>query len=134
VSSTLPIRVLGFLVGAFFIVGAISYNNTVSDVSHRLSTDRLFLYILMTSIAALPLIVPWRLIKPSFLWWLLFMILCFDFTAMFYKWVRDTIWALNNKESAQPIVVFLMGFLVVSVVGMQIPAVLHLRRRFTLIP
>jgi len=125
----LATRVLGSLLGAFMIVGAVMYNDTVSDIRDRLPPEKLFLHILGYSIVSLPLIVPWRFVRWPALWWPLFSILCFDVAAMLYRGVVDAIWAFRYGESTQQLMFPLLGFVFVSILGMQVFAVLHLRRR-----
>lgn len=128
--SVLPIRIIGLLLGAFLIVGAVTTNQLVSDIRDRLPPDKLFIHIMVFSITALPLIVPWRFIRWPALWWPLFINLCFDAAAFLYKGVADTIWAFRYGESTQQLMFPILGFTFVSVVALQIYAVLLLRRRW----
>jgi len=107
----LATRVLGFLLGAFMIAGAVMYNDTVSDIRDRLPPEKLFLHILGYSIVSLPLIVPWRFVRWPALWWPLFIILCFDVAAMLYKGVVDAIWAFRYGESTQQLMFPLLSLL-----------------------
>lgn len=124
-------RCFGFLLGAFFVVSAWLCNEITSRTQDRREGLQFISMMAGSVLLALPLVVPWRFIRPAVLWWPLFGLLCLEFLGAIFTAISETIWAFRFGESTQCIAFPLLGAILILVMGVQIQAVRLLRKEST---
>ena len=82
-----------------------------------------------TSLAfSVPLLAPWRLIRLPALWWALFSVLCIGAGMVLYAWITSVPQSFAGSSDALK-VICLVGLAGASIICLNIPAVVALRRR-----
>jgi hypothetical protein len=126
------VRSLGFILGVLMIISASTTNAAVSDLDQQLSPEDLRTKILITILTSTPLLTPWKHILNKVLWWALFIALCGLIAAP----AADLFSLLSQHPPelgppSPPAAVVFFGFLYLSILGLQIPAIWSLRSYYS---
>jgi hypothetical protein len=121
-------RCVGLLLGAFYLFGTITHNQTVSNLSERWEEKQFVFHALVALLCVSPLLVPSRvLLINRKIWVSFFLVLVVDCILFTWKVITDTFWAFRHGEWTQQIAFPSLGLFFWFILVTQVIAYMRLR-------
>jgi len=121
-------RIVGGLIGSFYLVGVLTHDMTVSEVSERWTSHEFAFRSILALVLVSPLLAPSKVLRASGkIWRALFTLLLVDCLLFTWKVLSDTVWAFRHGEWTQKIAFPSFGLFFWFVLVVQIVAYMRTR-------